>query len=79
MNMQLVSSSTIHAIGYDFGSRDLDVQFKSKGGPGAVYRYADVPRASYDALVRAESIGKFFAAHIKPHFKATRLEQEKAK
>lgn len=76
MNMQRVSSSTIHAIGYDFGARDLDVQFKSKGEPGPVYRYRDVPRASYDALMGAESIGKFFAAHIKPHFKATKLERE---
>ena len=74
ITMQAVKSSTIRAIGYDGADRTLRVEFNS----GGLYNYKDVPRASYDAMMAAESVGKFFAANIKPHFKFERIEKEPA-
>lgn len=76
MDMTPIKSSTILAAGFEPGV-GMDVQFRGKDGPGGTYRYAECPRASFDALVGAESAGKFFASHIRPHFKALRLENDK--
>ncbi len=56
-----VSSSNIHAIGYDEPKRVLAVEFKS----GSIYHYADVPPELAIDLVNAESIGRFYHANIK--------------
>lgn len=66
----IVESSNIKSIGYDGESRTLEVAFLN----GGVYRYADVPATSYAALMAAESKGSHFAAHIRPHYRATKVE-----
>ena len=38
--MTEVESSQIHAIGHD-GNSTLAIQFKSRGGPGSIYHYAN--------------------------------------
>jgi len=63
-----VKSSSFQAVGYDEEKRILAVQF-----PGGVYHYADVPKEVYDSLLAAESLGKFFALHIKPKYAAAKL------
>ena len=65
MHLTPVTSSQIQAIGYDDATKTLAVQFKSKGGAGAVYHYENVGPDVYHAFSKAESIGKFFATHIK--------------
>ena len=42
----------------------LEVEFHS----GEVYRYFDVPARLVLELLRADSIGRFFNAHIRPKF-----------
>lgn len=43
---------------------------------GSVYSYAEVPQQVYDDLISAASVGKFFHASIRPHYTATKLNQE---
>lgn len=64
-----VDSSTIVDIGYDSPSMSLEIGFKQ----GAVYQYFDVPDALYQELMRADSKGKFFHAHIRDHYRYTKL------
>lgn len=57
-----VQSSNIAEIGYDEQTETLDVLFHN----GRVYRYVQVSKPEYDALMGAESIGKHFQAFIRP-------------
>jgi hypothetical protein len=56
-----VDSSSIAAIGYSATERALWVQFVS----GRTYRYSDVPQATYEELLRAESKGRYFNREIR--------------
>lgn len=62
-----VTSSQIVAIGHDAASETLAIQFFHKGGPGNVYHYRNFSAAEYTAFAGAESIGRHFKRHIKPH------------
>lgn len=55
-------SSNIAAATYDDVSLSLVVVFHR----GARYRYCDVPPATWQGLVAAESAGRYFHANIKP-------------
>lgn len=61
MNREHVESSNIESVGYDVESRELEVEFKT----GAVYSYSDVPPEVAEGLLNAESVGRYFAAHVK--------------
>lgn len=67
MNRTPVSSSNILSVGYDDDSFVLEVEFKD----GRVYQYFDVPRAEFDALLSAGSIGSYFSANIRNAFAYT--------
>lgn len=56
-----VKSSNIAKIGYDDARSELHVQFHT----GAVHAYSTVPRAKFDELMAAESIGSHFHHHIR--------------
>jgi hypothetical protein len=58
-----VTSNQVKAIGYDPTTQTLAVAFTR--GTGAVYHYPNVTKETHDAFMQAESIGKFFGAHIK--------------
>lgn len=75
-----VNSSQIASIGYDPGTKTLEVEFKSfnKDKPASVYQYDDVEPETHAALTSADSIGKHFGAHIKAGgYKYRKVEQEK--
>lgn len=59
-----VESNQVKAIGYDSATETLAMQFKH--GVGAIYHYPGVIKELHEALMAAESIGKFFGQHIKP-------------
>lgn len=65
INLTPVESSQIHAIGHDPESNTLAIQFKSKGGPGAVYHYANFPTEKFAAFSGSGSIGSYFGQNIK--------------
>jgi len=59
MEMTFVVSSNIDAVAHH--SNDLIVRFKN----GSAYRYLNCPRTHFDALIKAESAGKYLNEVIK--------------
>lgn len=70
-----VQSSQIAAIGYHEGTGTLRVKFN---GSGSEYDYTGVSAETHKALGKAESIGKFFGAHVKGKFDFKKLPPKKA-
>jgi hypothetical protein len=64
MLRQAVKSSELRWVGYEESALLLEVEFHS----GEIYRYFDVPARLVLELLRADSIGRFFNAHIRPKF-----------
>lgn len=65
----VVDSSLLASVGYDERARILDVELRS----GHVYRYFDVPRATYDGLLAAESKGQYYNEQIRDVFAVEQL------
>ena len=65
MLRQEVQSSELRWVGYEESTSLLEVEFHS----GEIYRYFDVPARLLLELLEAESIGRFFNAHIRSKFK----------
>jgi hypothetical protein len=65
-----VDSSVIAAVGYDDTQRTLYVRFNMNG----MYVFHDVPPATYDAFMHADSKGRFFNAEIRNTYRYTRLD-----
>ena len=61
--INITNSSQVTSIGYDADRKIFEVIFKT----GAVYHYFDVSPELWEQAQKADSIGKFVAAHIKPH------------
>ena len=64
MNVTLVESTTLAAIGYDETREILRLEFRNH----SVYRYFEVPVSVYEALVAASSKGRYFNGTIRGHF-----------
>lgn len=60
-----VESEAVRSVGYDPRPRVLQVEFEN----GAIYHYLDVPEPEYQALLRAESIGRFVTHRIKANYR----------
>lgn len=69
MDMQSVSSSNIAAVGYNEATKKLHVQFHN----GSTYVYDDVPADVHEALVNADSVGKYFNANVKDVYSYARI------
>ncbi len=67
-----VKSSNLASIGYDARGRVLEVEFLH----GGVYRYFDVPREIFAALMAAESKGRYFGANIRSRFRFEKVTGE---
>lgn len=59
-------SSNIAGVGYDHDTQELTVQFHS----GRRYTYDSVPESVYDALMAADSKGRYFNDNIKNQYVA---------
>jgi hypothetical protein len=68
MKMIGVESSAIRAIGHDPATDTLAVRFHKSG----TYYYAGVSPQTFEEFLFAESVGKFFAVHIKGHYEHAR-------
>lgn len=64
MERKALKSSQIKSVGYDEDAKKLEIEFMS----GAIYAYDKVPLAVYEALMRAESPGHYFAVDIRACF-----------
>lgn len=70
MALQPVKSSNIDAIGYDDEAKRLTVKFKS----GQTHDYHGVDPAHWAKLSSAESVGKYFHAHIRNAHKSSKRD-----
>ena len=69
MVRQRVDSSSIVSLGYDAGTRTLEIQYVS----GGIYRYFDVPPSVAAQLDAAESKGRFVNSVIKQRYQYVRI------
>ncbi|MGH8077747.1 MAG: KTSC domain-containing protein [Lysobacter sp.] len=56
-----VDSEALRSIGYDVGTKVLEIEFASR----TVYRYFDVPDYLHLGLMAADSHGQFYADFIR--------------
>lgn len=63
-------SSSIRGI--DMNGNTLTVHFQS----GKSYDYEDVPQETMLEMLNADSVGKYFATEIRPHFAGTPATEE---
>lgn len=73
VSMMEVSSSNIKKIGYDADRDLLLVEFNNN----RIFEYRGVPNDTFLAFLDAKSKGSFLAHHIKPHYKAWRIDDDK--
>ena len=73
MEMRLVKSSNVKAVGYDAEEETLQVEFKS----GGVYQYTGVQPEMYADLMKAESIGRFVSQVVRAGRRGLRIDEEK--
>jgi hypothetical protein len=66
-----VESSVIASVGYDGDERILEIEFHA----GRVYRYFLVPRATFDLLMAADSIGNYFNRAIRPRYRGVEVTE----
>ena len=69
MERKTVSSSNIASIGYDENSSTLEVEFLNN----SIYQYFDVPQHIYEALMQADSHGKYLAYNINGVFRYSKV------
>jgi hypothetical protein len=63
-----VDSSALQSVSYHHGC--LEITFDS----GHVYRYYGVAQQTFDALLAADSKGRYFHDHIRDHYKFARVD-----
>jgi hypothetical protein len=64
-----VESTSLSSVNYYPAMQMLEVEFQS----GSVYVYFDVPPNEYMALLRADSMGRYFVQHIRNEYRFQRL------
>lgn len=69
MRMYSVDSKMIREIGHD-GKLTLRVVFSN----GATWEYDGVSTQAFDAMRQAESVGRYFHAHIKNAYQGRKVE-----
>ena len=69
MNRIPVSSSNVATVGYDSETQTLIIEFNN----GGVYQYFDVSQDIYEALISADSVGKFLNANIKGYYRYAKV------
>lgn len=69
MDRNQVSSSLLTSVGYDSDKELLEVELQD----GNVYQYRGVPEETYQGLLNADSIGRYFNHHIR-EFSHVRIE-----
>lgn len=69
VEIEITRSGMITKIAYDESEKLLTLTFAS----GGAYGYKDMPKEVFDALLAAESAGKYFHANIKGKYETERV------
>ena len=70
MDWQPLESKMLAAVAYDAEKQILYLRFRNTGEG---YRYFEFPPAEYQAVLDAESHGRFFLAPIRTRFRYERM------
>lgn len=76
MKMHRVKSSNIRSVGFelnDKGGKVGTLRVEFHGHDTVPYDYFDVPESEYEAMRDADSVGSYFARHIRNQYKWTRV------
>ncbi len=69
MTRTRVRSSNLRSVGYDDGSRMLEVEFRG----GGVYQYFRVPPEVFAELMAADSLGRYLNENVKEVYKFRKI------
>ena len=69
MKRENVSSSNLASVGYNEENEILEIEFNH----GGIYQYFNVPINEYEALMSADSHGKYFAANIRNDYEYSKI------
>lgn len=72
----VTTSSQIAGIGFDSGTLEIEFKPSKEGQQPSVYQYTNVPPETHQAMIEAESVGKFFYANIKGKFDYVKMPPE---
>lgn len=61
MERHPIQSTQIKSVGYDEKTSTLEIEFHR----GKIYQYHPITKEGYEAMMKAESPGKFFHANIR--------------
>jgi hypothetical protein len=75
MNWMTLESEMLAAFAYDAEKQILYLRFRKTGD---VYRYFEFPVAEHQKFLAAESLGRFFLAHIRNCFRYERMAKLRA-
>lgn len=64
-----VLSSNLRAVGYDPGTRSLEIEFRM----GRLYLYSNVPETVYHGLMEAPSKGRYHHRYILGRYRYQRI------
>lgn len=67
-----VTSSFIHALGYNADQRTATVEFKCRGGY-SIYQYFGVAPQTFSRWLKSPSKGKYFHRNIRSRFQCKRI------
>jgi hypothetical protein len=67
---ELVKSSNVEAIDYSKADDVLKIWFKN----GSLYKYVNVEIATYIAMIKSDSIGKYYNNFIKGKYKGAKIK-----
>lgn len=70
MNRQSINSTDLNSVGYDPDSQTLEIEFNS----GGIYQYFNVPETVYNALMNANSHGKYFNQNIRDVYQCSKIK-----
>ena len=69
MTITNINSSNIQTVEYNEDLNTLIVEFKS----GAKYAYSTVPKAVFDRMITADSVGRYLNSNIRNNYTYVRL------
>ncbi len=69
MDRTRVQSSSLKSVGYDAGTKTLEIEFHD----GGLYQYFNVPAVVHRDLLNASSIGQYFTYFIKDSFRCKKV------
>src|SRR5579863_2314951 len=72
MERKAIKSGAISEVGHAENTQTLEILFPS----GALWRYDNFPKEEYEAFMRAESAGHFFAVAIRACYPSHRVHTD---